>query len=248
MKHLNRAVSMRSVVLVLLAVVAAGIWAPDAAAQEDDRLLRVYTARFLHPNNVAALAFQVCGDEERCEIESMGNQGIVVRAPDVVHAEFAALLAERDVPPPTQEFRVILLRADRGNGMPELPDDATAALQDLRDMTAYSGFEMLDSAWLRTSGEGSTSLGEAGSFVVELRFTGDPRQGASLLVEGFALYHAPVHWFEDDDGMRRAALGDLKQVLSSQFGIDVGETVVVGTSRLNGGEEALVVLLTALGR
>jgi len=35
-----------------------------------------------------------------------------------------------------------------------------------------------------------------------------------------------------------------RKVMDTTFSMDVGETAVVGTSKLNGGDEALVVLLT----
>lgn len=233
-------------------------YAPVAAAQEggtnarQERVLRVYNPRFLHPDNAMALAFQVCGDDDRCVVESMGSQGILLRAVAQVHAEYEMLLAERDMPPATQEFRVILLRADQSGNMPEVSADAGAALEDLREMLPYTGFEMIDSGWIRTSGSGSTTLGEAGSFRVQLNFAGDPRQDKALLIREFELAHSQVFWEsiqgEDGDSTPRAHLTDPKSVLSSQFGINVGETVVVGTSRTNGGNEALVVLLTALAR
>jgi hypothetical protein len=240
----------RTLAAIVVAAVAAMAWSPLAGAQEDEQVLRMYTARFLQSNSVAAIAFQVCGGQERCELEPMGDQGILVRAPAAVHVEIAALLADRDVPPPTQEFRVILLNANRGSEMPELPGDAQAALADVRDMTAYTGFELIDSALIRTSGGGSMALGLAGSFQVELYFAGDPREHASLLIERFELGYAPVYWADGDpaEGGGQPFLGDSRTVLSSQFGIDLGETVVVGTSRMNGGDSALVVLLTALDR
>lgn len=37
-----------------------------------------------------------------------------------------------------------------------------------------------------------------------------------------------------------------KDLLRTSFQLDSGETVVVGTSRLNGGDSALVVLVTAV--
>jgi len=253
MNRSGGAVSTLLSLLVLIGLVLS--YAPAAAAQEDaanasqERNLRVYSVRFLQSDNAVALAYQVCGDDQ-CEVQSMGRQGIMLRAVPRVHREFEMLLGQRDVPPATQEFRVILLRANQSGRMPDVPADAKAALEDLRDMLAYTGFEMIDSGWLRTSRSGSTTLGEAGSFQVQLVFAGDPRQDSALLVEGFELAHSQVFWESPDDagGTPRAHLGDSKSVLSSQFGINVGETVVVGTSRANGGSEALVVLLTALDR
>ncbi len=255
--HRSRGSAVTLLGLLMLAALVIG-YAPAVIAQEggtitpQERVLRVYSPRFLHPDNAMALAFQVCGDDEmRCVVESMGRQGIVLRAPAQVHTEYETLLQERDVPPATQEFRVILLRADQSGSMPDVPSDATAALEDLRDMLAYTGFEMIDSGWVRTSGSGSTTMGEAGSFLVQLSFAGDPREDSALLVEAFELVHSQVFWenIETAAGVvPRAHLADPKSVLSSQFGINVGETVVVGTSRTNGGNEALVVLLTALER
>jgi hypothetical protein len=245
----RRSTTLRLVALAVLTLLGFG-YSAAAAAQEDNRKLQVYSVRFLHPNNAAALAFQVCGGGDRCEVESLGDQGLVLRADAEIHAQYAALLAERDVPPPTQAFRVILLRADRDGSMPEVPADALAALEDLRQVMPYGGFTVIDSGWLRTSSAGSTSLGEAGSFGVQLVFSGDPRQSDALLVEAFELSHSQVYWenLDDPGSIPRAHLGDTTHVLSSQFGINVGETVVVGTSRMNGDGEALVVLLTALER
>ncbi len=240
--------------LMLLAMTLS--YVPTVDAQEggvvtaQEQVLRVYNPRFLHPDNAVALAYQLCG-QSGCEVSSMGDQGVMLRAVPRVHAEYEMLLLERDVPPATQEFRVILLRADQSGNMPDVPADARPALEDLRDMLAYTGFEMIDSGWLRTSGFGSTTLGEAGSFSVQLMFAGDPRQDGALLIEEFELVHSQVFWETPEgegDTVPRAHLADPKRVLNSQFGIHVGETVVVGTSRANGGNEALVVLLTALDR
>ncbi|HYG62047.1 MAG TPA: hypothetical protein VEL74_05670, partial [Thermoanaerobaculia bacterium] len=44
------------------------------------------------------------------------------------------------------------------------------------------------------------------------------------------------------EGKRRAP----RRLIQTSFGLEVGETIVVGTSRLDGGEQGLVVLLTAV--
>ena len=55
---------------------------------------------------------------------------------------------------------------------------------------------------------------------------------------------APLLTADSDKGAPVAPASKL--VMSSSFSADVGQTVVVGTSRLNGGDEALMVLFTAL--
>ena len=237
--------------LALVALLLITAVPTPAAAQEADVAMRVYETRFLSRQAGIMLAVQVCGDDQdRCQVEAFGNEGFTLRAQAAVHAEVEALLNERDVPPATQEFRVILLAASRDGEQPDLPDDVREAVQDLRSVLAYTGFRLIDSGWLRTSEYASTSLGEMGSFEAQLNFQGDPRRDGRLLVE-LDISHRPVIEREMPEGYTGTPpsfLGDVRRLLTSQFGIEVGETVVVGTSRVNGGDEAIVVLLTALDR
>ena len=245
---------VRSVLAVGLTFVL--LTAATAAAQENDgRVLRVYKARFLEGHSAMVLAVQVCGgDNERCGVEPLSDNEFALTASPQLHMEFEMLLRERDVPPATQEFRVILLAADDSGDIPELPEGARQALEDIRTVTPYTGFSLIDSGWLRTSSHASTTLGPMGSFSVQVEFEGDPRADGALLVRRFNLAHRPLiqtgtvgapERMEDIPAVR---LGDQRQLIGSSFGIHVGETVVVGTSRINGGDQALVVLLTALDR
>ncbi len=243
----------RILVITLVMSLCLGV-ATTRAEQDDDRPLRVYESRFLGAETALRLVFQICGrDEHACEIERLDEHGFTVRTREDIHDQIARLLAERDLPPATQEFRVILLRASREGSMPELPAGATAAIADLMSVMPFTGFELVDSALVRTSEYAETHLGEMGTFGVELQFQGDPRRDAELLIS-FELRVAPVLQVETPAEGRPDAeapvvrFGDSRRLINSSFGIRVGETVVVGTSRLNGGDEALVALLTALER
>jgi hypothetical protein len=46
----------------------------------------------------------------------------------------------------------------------------------------------------------------------------------------------------------RPSSGPGRRIIDTSFGMDVGETVVVGTSRLGGGDRAIIALLTAVAR
>ena len=221
-----------------------------ALAAQADTSLRVYETRFLSRQAAIGLAMQLCDEQERCQVEPFSERGFSLRGSAAVHEELAALLAERDVPPATQGFRVILLAADHGNDAPDLPEDALQAVADLRAVLPYTGFRVIDSGWVRTSDHASASLGELGSFEVEMRFEGNPERDRRLLVE-LQIVYRPVHRGQppaDGNAPAPLFLGDPRNLIGSQFGIEVGETVVVGTSRVNGGDEAIVVLLTALPR
>ena len=53
--------------------------------------------------------------------------------------------------------------------------------------------------------------------------------------------------FESGDARPRSLFGS-RSVIDTTFSMDIGETVVVGTSRMRGGDKALIALLTAVPR
>jgi hypothetical protein len=53
--------------------------------------------------------------------------------------------------------------------------------------------------------------------------------------------------FESGDARPRSLFGS-RGVIDTTFSMDIGETVVVGTSRMRGGDKALIALLTAVPR
>jgi len=48
--------------------------------------------------------------------------------------------------------------------------------------------------------------------------------------------------------VRQSPGGAGRRIIDTTFSMDVGETVVVGTSRLGGGDRAIIALLTAVAR
>ncbi len=144
--------------------------------------------------------------------------------------------------PTTHEFQITLIRARPGQlSMPDLPSDALEALDDVAHLLPYKDFELLDVAWMRTHREASLRMGEVGSFEAFLAFQGT-EDDQYLLIQNFMLSRRDFDRGEDG----RIYYGDQEALLSSSFGITIGETVVVGTSRLNVSDEALIVLLKAV--
>jgi hypothetical protein len=85
---------------------------------------------------------------------------------------------------------------------------------------------------IRTSAWSRLELSE--SWEVFFRFRSHRQAGMPLSMEGFELMNST----RVSEGVAT------RKVIDTTFSMNVGETVVVGTSKLNGGEEALVVLLT----
>ena len=154
--------------------------------------------------------------------------------------------AETPAPPPVAEQRraptvtfqvVVLLAEAAGNQRPEgLSPRAHKALADVRDFLPYKSYRVVDSAWIRTDEVASTNLSglEGRTLQVEMRMS--PFRGTDeepIRVNDFNL-------LTSQEGR------DRRLILHTSFGIRPGETIVVGTSKLDGPDKALVVLLSAL--
>jgi hypothetical protein len=213
---------------------------------------RLYALSHVDLDSAYQLASSVCREippnrrgSIECNVSVMGEEGtLIVTTTAELHTRLAALLTEVDRPPHTQTFQIIVLAAtDTASTPSDLPQGAQRAVEDIIDFLPYAGFRVLDSGWLKTVREGQTSLTGPTGFEVELRFRGDSRSNEQLLVERFSMTaRVPFQNSEGQRGYRH------EMILHTSFSMDVGETVVVGTSKLNGGEEptALVILLTAL--
>jgi hypothetical protein len=146
------------------------------------------------------------------------------------HERIAEILAQVDQPPATHVFHIFLLKAtDDVTDWPGLPAGAEAALQDLRALLAFKGYEVLDSTLVRSSGRADVSLDS--NYAIKFAFRSGPAKGKPLQLD-FTLYS-------------KLPNGGVPRHMETSFSMDIGETVVVGTSRPFEEDEALVVLLTA---
>jgi hypothetical protein len=229
---------------LLVALAGPGASLAQEKEEKPEAISRFYQVHYLRSGMVEILGRQQCGGDFRhgvCKM-SFGSEGFVeFTAPVDAQDRFAEMLAEKDVPPPTQIFQVHVLRAKaEEQEMPRLPIDAVHALMDLQQLLPFRGFELVDSGLMRTSGQAELFLGSDRRYQAHLRFEGDPVAGKPLQID-FRLVA---------DKLVRDEAGDVKiqgvvNLLGTTFSMKVGETVVVGTSKLNGGSEALVVLLSA---
>lgn len=148
---------------------------------------------------------------------------------------------------PSQRLQLHLLSAGREPG--EVPAALTAgprqALEDLAAVLGYRRFDLLDSALVDTVQAARTNLAGPAGVVLD----------ASLHVRTVTgLENEKIHvdlklTVPGTDEQEPAAGGAPLRpgtLLSTSLSLNAGETVVVGTSRVDGGEEGLVLLLTAL--
>jgi len=147
-------------------------------------------------------------------------------------------------------IQVVLLlgKTDGSSSTANLPKNTLQTLKDVETFLPYKSYQLLDTSLIRSNGHASSVLhGPSGrEFNLQLAFeTKMGENGQRLAFQVFRIDtppeapRAPM----GEPGVAPRAPGP---ILSSSFAVDVGETIVVGTSKLNGGKEALLVLLTVL--
>lgn len=184
---------------------------------------------------------EICRNVSRLSAENM----LAVTATPPVIARIESLLAEFDRLPATRTFQIIVLAADRsGAGSDSVPENARQALQDIQSFLPYNSFNVIGSGWIRTSEYGETTLPGPQTLSAEIRFRPNTDPMAPVLIEQFSVYKRAVETVVEQ-GISTQQWRN-RPILQSTFTIEPGETFVVGTSKLNGDDTAMVVLLTAV--
>jgi len=164
-----------------------------------------------------------------------------------------SLKAQSGVNPPDKTatisgFHLVLLLAHNNPGpaLEGVPAPVVKALQDVAEFLPFKTYSVLDSALIRGSGGGTTlvkgpkSGTETRHFIAIIESTAGVKPTVQVLIRE----ENPKQYFSR--GQVDPKNRELTVILDSTFVIEPGETVVVGTSRLRGPDNALVAVLTAL--
>ncbi|HYO12693.1 MAG TPA: hypothetical protein VE685_05825 [Thermoanaerobaculia bacterium] len=261
-----RASSLRPLILLLVLLMAPVVAHPQAPKSRFDSVTSIqYRIRYLDVHSAQVLVWDQCPPEmkEICRVASIhpekGGLYLEVRADAATHEKIARALARQDRPY-TQRFQIVLLGAStRPNGSPtDLPAGAQKALQDLREFLPYKSYAMLGTAWFQAT-QGDVVQGQLsgrGDQTFDYRFRFNKAgidEQKELFVDLFHLEKGlgtprPTPAAEQQEGQPAPAppAARIQRVISTSFGLGVGETVVVGTSQIEGTGDALVVLLSTI--
>ena len=243
--------------ILLLALIASPLAAKQAAekppeppASSGDKQTIRYEIHSMDLHTAELLAWDQCAQKERCRVASTeitGRKYLEVGAEPAVQEKISRALAREDLQPRTHGFQIVLLAANLkpGGGGGEMPANVQKALADLKGFLPYKSYEVLDTAWLSgTQDRGMEAKlvdHQGAGYEVILQFH-DSGSAAdrSLFADVFRLRAEP---FKIPGTPEIRPGGDL---IDTSFGVKEGETLVVGTSKATGSNEAIVVLVTAV--
>ena len=186
----------------------------------------------------------------------------------VVANGVAGLATAQEPAPETRLIQINLLAASKSgdSDLSDLPANTRKAIEDIKDFLPFKSYRILDTSLVRAM------VQEDRSRPAETYISGPEGEKLQVSVSMTAKKGGTevlVHHFEVTPSMRdrfftvtpeqqrqidpnapaiapRADLLDIGAFISTSFTAKVGQTVVVGSSRLNGGDEAMIVLFTAL--
>jgi hypothetical protein len=143
----------------------------------------------------------------------------------------------KQVPTPAGFHLVLLLAQNtQGSSPANLPGGAAKALKDAATFLPFKSYALLDSALVRGA--------RPSSDMQAIRLQGpDGDEYVAYLSSGPTYPAKDGEWFVHIKLV--APVGD-RTILTTGFSMQIGETVVVGTSKVKGQDQAVVVLLSAL--
>lgn len=230
-----------SIALLLLAcpfvASAAQEEAPPKTSTRPDAYFGRYIVRYLDVYSAQTLAWEQCPRKDACEIKGLSQDrgaALDITVDAATHDRIARAFAEHDVPR-TQNFQLVVLAAStKPNGdVPALYKGAQKALDDIKAFLPFKSYRILDTGLIRVTQYDLARAQVAGlsadTYQVVLRFRTAGVEGKKLIIDTFGL--------EDRKD---------NNLIQTSFSMDVGETVVVGTSSVYATEESLVVLMSAM--
>ena len=169
-------------------------------------------------------------------------------APAVAQSEDVP--AAESTPSDTWLIQIVLLAGStKGpSNLNDLPQNTRKAVQDIQQFLPFKSFKVWDTALVRSAhharGILSTPLGNEYNF--ELTFRRENQEGkARLMFNHVQITERSRSSLKRELGPGVAPPAE-REIIRTSFAVEEGETIVVGSSRLNGGGEALLVLLTAI--
>jgi len=232
---------------------------------EDQPSNREFSIQTLGPLTAETMVWDLCkgfSQSAECQVRAASGESIVVRGTTAVHEAVARMLkdaadeavarmkAAAVTPLPTQTFHFSLIegRAGAPGFSGDISEAGKAALRDVRELLPFKAFRLVDSGLVRTQRVGEVRLsGDGRSYVVNLHYNewSDTGDAPKIGLNGLELLEMrpaePLGSQEGKYGRHR-----VMPILETSLTLELGETVVVGTSKLNGGAEALILLVTAV--
>ena len=240
MNRIALLVSLLAVLLLPTSALAAKAAPPPTPAPTPDSTADEMTTEIVHIKHIepSAAAEVLRGlASRRGRVEHNRELGVVtIYDKPALVAKMLEVVADLDKPRVTLSFEIVLVAAGSeaaGTGR-ALGEDMDKVLAELRKLFAYPHYSLKDRARIQMLAGSRAELQVAGQsgYKIELESTGQPGADSRLPVR----IEVQRTWMQGSEMFHDS-------VVATSIEVSDGETTVVGASRLNGDDNALVVIL-----
>lgn len=222
--------SMKTILVALMMVMAAGVSLADDAAPDQRLAARTFQFKFKDANRVASMIRPLLSSDGSVSIQA--NSLAVTDSPENL-GRIADLIAQYDAPAREFVLDVKLVSASRSANPGAVPPELRDIAGKLSGVLRFNDFQKLGEMRIRGS-EGDPALVElAGGFRADFQIGEFDPLSQSVRISEFKLFRVP------------AAGGELQQLLKTAVNLRVGQTVVLGASRLPDSQRALMLVMLA---
>ena len=236
---MQRTLSTATVLTLAVFIMFAAL---PAAAQEDELLRapevkeQIFTVKHADVRAVFGMVRSLLSPYGNAQFDRASSI-IVVRDTAESLAHIAEVIATMDVPPDNLRLTFFIFTAVKGvtsEPPADLPEDVGLGLRELSKAMAYGNFKLLDSGMLTLASTANRG---------ELTLSG-PREG-NITISFDLAYNRQSRYARLGELMVVSRHGESwRQLMRTDIGIEHGGVAVVGASKLDGGEEALVAIVT----
>jgi len=242
----------KSVVVFCLGIFALSLVSGvTAAGPQKEMVTRVVKVRYIETNSALRILQKYVRGPNESISQLPGQNQLVIEASRETAEKILSILEEIDVKPIDLEFHVdVLLGSTEAPGKEDASGDLKSdpVVKELSSLMKYKYFRRLDSAVIRVQ-DGAYSQQRLGGSLrqqgplqlsVDLRLNLRPRyvkeEKGGLFMVALGLYQ--LHGFGQEGKERTSTL------INTTLSLESGKRTVVGVSKLDGGDNALILVIS----
>ncbi|HVR42680.1 MAG TPA: secretin N-terminal domain-containing protein [Thermoanaerobaculia bacterium] len=222
------------IVLITVALLLGAAPGVLADAPESERIAaRTFQLKFRDASRAALVIKPLISASGSVSIQPSSNTLVVTDEPEVLR-EVARTMARYDAPPRSFEVELKLVAASRAASPAPVPEDLREVSSKLSGVLRFNSFEKLGGIAAEGNEGDPVVVNLDGAFRAEFRMNEFDPVSQSLQLGEFRLLRIPAEG------------GELQQLLkTATLNLRIGQTVVLGASRLPNSNRALMLVLVA---
>jgi hypothetical protein len=239
MKKCMASIALTSFLLALPAVVSA------QEAKKPPMRQEIVKLKYIKNNQILSVLYTFLSREGRINPNPESGLITISDYPENVD-KILSVIREFDVKPVDLQFTIQLVLGSAAGE--ERPDDSIRddpVIKELKQLLRYKSFSLLDTSYIRAIDREASqvTMGRSADLRLELRPKYIKEDKEDLIqVEAILSRLGPTSFMPTPQGAQ--GISSLATLLTSNFTLKSGEKIVVGVSKMDGGDKGLILIIS----